>query len=1699
MKTGSQNWTEANADWPRRWVVERRKPSGVALVATLIMLSLVTFMTVAFLGVARRERRSMEAHLNQGDARHAMDAALQAAQAELVGRLLSIHPNDPTGLTPDPWGYTLFVSTNYMNHNPLVANVFDDTNVNDILASAITRNNGGAPTDWLMHLRNLRLKPRAPVYSPLFTNGFTEVSPYHYVHQNGSRISTMEEMLGRFYLDFNRNGYYEPTFTRRTGEFWEGNAAWVSNVHHFEGHYVGDPHWIGILENPNEPHSSSNRFIARYAFVVMPAGKSLDLNHIHNQNKWLNVNRTDGSLVDGYMRNHGAAGWELNLAAFLSRLNENTPSSGSLTNPWYYGDYTPYNANAALTYTTTNGSFPANSFSQANDFLRWRFDGDFNYKSVALTYSNIGAERLSGLGFDINGSDLMGFETPPYLYYHSNNFAQSWIGSTNNSVTNLRLFSILDLFNSEPDYSGMRSSLTNYSASSSNITSFTFGAPGYARHREVDNRYTFYRMISQMGTETDSRIDRPNLNWDNLLVTRSTLPSGTVVTNSRFVAPDDVNMATSASFPAGNPLYVAQGPFAKWEPLRFFTNVAQALLTASVRTNVTVNSATLNPPANAPNWVYITNYSIGRASVDTNRFTLLGGQTRTNVNGTWNRLGRVFFYNQPNGSRIARQVYDNTLELTNITIWPFNQFTPEVRRIVQVAANLHETSGNSREWMPDINYATGNLVRRFGHYYRATGSSLNDDPSDGGAWAVDNPGLPHVFRPIYAADTNLNRVYIQRWTNQLGTNWVSLTSLSHKDTNDFVALANATAAGNNDQYLMKGFPVFFGAKGPARVGATVTSSGIPNFNEVSYRTLVTVTRKLEMVKTNSAQFFPEYTNMMFIVGIKAGMVAEAWQPFQISYPRPLEMRATNYMTIQLTNQFGPIMTTNITNSGVYTLGGSTWPTMQWPNGTNIANFQTPLGGHMQVLSNSAYYPPEFSGLAGVGTNGGFRNVNSAYQPGSIFAGSNSYPNIELGISFSNHLTYVLIDTFYNQVIDYVNLDDLSGGMDLIDMITTRTNRQGDPNLYIGNFWTTNRLASYINGVHTGGTNINDIPIGVYNQIAVAMDPNRANQVNWINYDPNVANIAARIQDFRDFIGGRSGELRKEVPFSPTVVAKQDLIFEVNDPIVHYTVEDLTTAVGSGIPSYDSTKTYQLNDPVTVEDPVTGVVNTYRANDFTLPGELPGSPLNNKWRLISLWFAGNTYTNGSEVVHQSDVYTARAFAPINSEPGTITGRMWRRYTANAPSIVVLSGQQMRELEDTSQITTLIGLPGSGGKMNGRYQPWGGNPSEQNESMDKLRNYNLAIKDPAIYNPDDWDFPERKFASIGWMGRVHRGTPWQTLYMKARPEPRTNWVAWAGDQDTHPTNDWRFFDALTATVSEKASRGLLSVNQTNVAAWAAALGGTKFQELSGTGRRWVQPTVTNDWVNPMDANFDYIYAGIMRTRTNRVSFRSVGDLLSVPELSDGSPYLYRAVSIYNSSFSYPQGSYVMHRGILYRANRPPNVPAGVEPPRMPQHLLPNYNINNAYTEGTEVMYRGLFYRATMYVNPGIAPPGTGAGEWEWGWGESSQVANPEKWGFTDGMVESLPQNVMGLLKLERHPRVVIYAFGQALAPAEQSVYLFPGVYQGMVTNYRVIGESSSRAVLRVEGIPEPGLIPFTTNAAAAVFPRVIVEDYQELGKL
>ena len=81
----------------------------------------------------------------------------------------------------------------------------------------------------------------------------------------------------------------------------------------------------------------------------------------------------------------------------------------------------------------------------------------------------------------------------------------------------------------------------------------------------------------------------------------------------------------------------------------------------------------------------------------------------------------------------------------------------------------------------------------------------------------------------------------------------------------------------------------------------------------------------------------------------------------------------------------------------------------------------------------------------------------------------------------------------------------------------------------------------------------------------------------------------------------------------------------------------------------------------------------------------------------------------------------------------------------------------------------------------------------------------------------------------------------------------------------------------------------------------------------------------------------------------------------------------------------------------------------------------------------------------------------------------------------MVERIPQQIMGLLRGGEQPRFVIYSYGQALKPAERSL-VTSGPFFGMCTNYQIMAETATRAVVRVEGAPNN--------------PRVVLEEFNVL---
>jgi hypothetical protein len=191
------------------------------------------------------------------------------------------------------------------------------------------------------------------------------------------------------------------------------------------------------------------------------------------------------------------------------------------------------------------------------------------------------------------------------------------------------------------------------------------------------------------------------------------------------------------------------------------------------------------------------------------------------------------------------------------------------------------------------------------------------------------------------------------------------------------------------------------------------------------------------------------------------------------------------------------------------------------------------------------------------------------------------------------------------------------------------------------------------------------------------------------------------------------------------------------------------------------------------------------------------------------------------------------------------------------------------------------------------------------------YKYTLKDASVTTPDLWNFPSHKYPSVGWIGRIHRGSPWQSISLKSFPTNDSDrvdlgvWATHVGQAaarvDTMPTNDWRLLDIFTTSIHPNLDRGRLSINQTNLAAWSAVFSGINtFQAVdnglegltSSPGGLLMQPDAIDDDNDPTTPTpLRKIVNGINQARRNLPSadkqFHHVSELMMVPELSLETP--------------------------------------------------------------------------------------------------------------------------------------------------------------------------------------------------------------------
>jgi hypothetical protein len=470
----------------------RTSERAVALVITLVLLSIITFMTVTFLVVSRTQHGAVATETDQQIARFAADTARERAIAELLAPILA---------TTNEFNYGLLVSGNYITPGGFTSGLIspDPLNVNYYYSDGTFLKSGPPNYDLEHNLANLLYNPRAPVF--VVTNALAARSNEF-----------------RFFLDLNRNGAFDPSglliLTNSLG-VPTATPPVVSSL-------VGDPQWIGGLQRPEFAHSASNQFTHRYAYLVVPAGQTLDLNNIYNDAKQLDMTSKPN---DGFFRNQGVLAAEMNLAAFLVDLNTNLWPASS---PNQYGfQYYSYNLNGTSTGAASD---------DAAALLRWRYNG--NYTRLA-SVSTLLPAGVNAFGHDfIDGyaaGPLMTNTWWPVLVDADGARANTpWSGADNPNH-----------FNTTQDLFDQTKTRTPWLPA--RVSSFTDRLLMAGTNTDTYNRYTFYRLLAQIGTDSAPEPGgKMNLNYCN-------------VTNG-YVVP---NMATN---------------FTPWVPTNFFMNAATRLL-----------------------------------------------------------------------------------------------------------------------------------------------------------------------------------------------------------------------------------------------------------------------------------------------------------------------------------------------------------------------------------------------------------------------------------------------------------------------------------------------------------------------------------------------------------------------------------------------------------------------------------------------------------------------------------------------------------------------------------------------------------------------------------------------------------------------------------------------------------------------------------------------------------------------------------------------------------------------------------------------------------------------------------------------------------------------------------------------------------------------------------------------------------------
>ncbi len=1024
----------------------RQSQHGVALIITLILLAVTLVMAVAFLAVSRRERNSVSGTEDAAAAKYAMNAGQHNAEARIVTQIL---------MTTNPYVFSLLVSTNYVNRYGF--NADEDNNLTNVNYDYYGPPKSGplSAVDLEYNIANLYYNPRPPVFYG--SNDF------------------------RFYLDLNRNGMYDTN-----GWVTDFNNQGTTNGLGTVSFEVGDPEWIGVLAHPDQPHSANNPFIARYCFIAVPAN-SFDLNYIHNQaldataafgggNTAVNPNTPN---EDAYWRDQGVGTWEINLAAFLTDLNSNYWDPAS--EPYLFPEGA---ANTSV------------AFDDARALVAWRYHNYYPWLDSADTLygGSVGwfGVPVNNLPFN-NGADYYGIGRQYTFDTNFNGYAGlalPWVGAPQ---TNEFFSSPSELFNvsqSDLDF------VTNLYSAGTNTSTY--------------NRYTFYRLLAQLGTDTKPAQGKVNLNYQNVLVDYDTTPlavanNGPAYTNIAQAIAIVPNMETN---------------FLAWNPHDFFTVAANQLLK-----EYTTEWFEASPSNYMQTYYgYYGNNILAPVSGFIS-FTNLDGLNVTNVQ----------FLGQTN------QI--PSFGLTNIPVYMNGSFvySPAVNRILQLAANIYDATTNTSTFVNSnypsvfrpVFFKTNEYNAFLGEYFTNVyirGYQYVPQP-----YNVTVSGL--IFNPpVELADLPFG----YSTTNVWGVPWIIGAKKGLPNFNGFELVST-----------------FFVERELQFTRTDITPQPQTSYNpsERNYTTnqqyVVGISNAFAMSDWNS--YANQYNNQVTIYG-----------------QDQLSVALTNSDNVTINNPF----LTNVWNYSTFTPGLQVqpWPgrslgqSFVLPFGTNTAVMQNLSYPPSPASTNNLYTylktPGKSATYAGVTFTGPCFIPNSLDPDNYLDAGTPPMP--QSGLMETNHLQVYMLDTDPNHrggiyILDYIQLGSMNNNVNINAVIADSDS---------GGLWSTNLYSGsvipwgVVNQVNTslqGGTVPGEDADGggAGGTWARTTVPGVGNDVSSGAQQAYCSAFFAA-GDYAMYNGIPVTNLlyHYQAPFTAMRQIVQRYVLEANDPLVHYLSSDL---------------------------------------------------------------------------------------------------------------------------------------------------------------------------------------------------------------------------------------------------------------------------------------------------------------------------------------------------------------------------------------------------------------------------------------------------------------------------------------------------------------------------------------------------------------